>query len=207
MIDTKERTTEELILDAAMKVFTRKGFAAARMEEIAKEAGINRALLHYYHRDKQTMFNRIFESRFKEFFKGLFVIFESDNISLFEKIKRMVDHEISTLIKHPDLARFIITEIAQSPDLLIEYGKKLGVNPRMFIEAFERQVAKEVSDGIIKPIEGKQLLINIMSLCIYPFVARPIIQTMMTVDETNFYQMAEQRKKEVSEFIINAIKK
>lgn len=207
MIETKEKPTEELILDAAMKVFTRKGFAAARMEEIAKEAGINRALLHYYHRDKQTMFNRIFESRFKEFFKGLFVIFESDNISLFEKIKRMVDHEISTLIKHPDLARFIITEIAQSPDLLLEYGKKLGVNPRMFIEAFEKQVVKEVSEGVIKPIEGKQLLINIMSLCIYPFVARPIIQTMMSVDETNFYHMAEQRKKEVSEFIINAIKK
>lgn len=207
MTDVKEKPTEELILDAAMKVFTRKGFAAARMEEIAKEAGINRALLHYYHRDKQTMFNRIFESRFKEFFKGLFVIFESDNISLFEKIKRTVDHEISTLIKHPDLARFIITEIAQSPELLIEYGKKLGVNPRMFIEAFEKQVVKEVSEGVIKPIEGKQLLINIMSLCIYPFVARPIIQTMMSVDEANFYQMAEQRKKEVSEFIINAIKK
>ncbi len=207
MTETKEKPTEELILDAAMKVFTRKGFAAARMEEIAKEAGINRALLHYYHRDKQTMFNRIFESRFKEFFKGLFVIFESDNISLFEKIKRMVDHEINTLIKHPDLARFIITEIAQSPDLLLEYGKKLGVNPRMFIEAFEKQVAKEVSEGVIKPIEGRQLLINIMSLCIYPFVARPIIQTMMSLDETNFYNMAEQRKKELSEFIINAIKK
>jgi TetR/AcrR family transcriptional regulator len=207
MIETKEKPTEELILDAAMKVFTRKGFAAARMEEIAKEAGINRALLHYYHRDKQTMFNRIFEGRFKEFFKGLFIIFEADNISLFEKIKRMADHEISTLIKHPDLARFIITEIAQSPELLIEYGKKLGVNPRMFIEAFEKQVAKEVSDGIIKQIEGKQLLINIMSLCIYPFVARPIIQTMMSVDETSFYQMAEHRKIEVSEFIISAIKK
>lgn len=207
MIDVKEKPTEELILDAAMKVFTRRGFAAARMEEIAKEAGINRALLHYYHRDKQTMFNRIFESRFKDFFKGLFVIFESDNISIFEKIKRMVDHEITTLIKHPDLARFIITEIAQTPELLIEYGMKLGVNPRMFIETFEKQVAKEVNEGVIKPIDGKQLLINIMSLCIYPFVARPIIQTMMTVDETSYYKMAEQRKKEVSEFIINAIKK
>ncbi len=207
MIESKEKPTEELILDAAMKVFTRKGFAAARMEEIAKEAGINRALLHYYHRDKQTMFNRIFESRFKEFFKGLFVIFESDNISLFEKIKRMVDHEISTLMKHPDLARFIITEIAQSPDLLIEYGKKLGINPRVFIEAFEKQIAKEVDAGLIRPIEGKQLLINIMSLCIYPFVAKPVIQTMMSLNENNFYDMAEQRKIEVREFIINAIKK
>lgn len=207
MANSKERPTEELILDAAMKVFTRKGFAAARTEEIAKEAGINRSLLHYYYRDKQTMFNLIFESRFKEFFKGLFVIFEADNISLFDKIRRMVEHEINTLTKHPDLARFIITEIAHQPELLIEYGKKLGVNPRLFIEAFEKQVFKEVSAGIIKPIEGKQLLINVMSVCIYPFVAKPIIQTMMALDEVSFYEMTEQRKKEISEFIINAIKK
>lgn len=207
MIELKEKPTEELILDAAMKVFTKKGFAAARTEEIAKEAGINRALLHYYYRDKQTMFNLIFESRFKEFFKGLFVIFEADNISLFDKIRRMVEHEINTLIKHPDLAHFIITEIAQQPELLIEYGKKLGVNPRLFIEGFEKQVSKEVIAGTIKPIEGKQLLISIMSLCIYPFVAKSIIQTMMALDEAAFYQMTEQRKKEVSEFIISAIKK
>lgn len=206
MSASKEITTEELILNAAMKVFTRKGFAAARTEDIAREAGINRALLHYYFRDKQTMFNLIFETRFKEFFKGLFVIFDSDNISLFEKIRRMVDHEISTLLKHPDLARFIITEIAQSPNLLIEYGVKLGINPRIFIESFEKQVAREVNEGVIKPIAGKQLLINIMSLCIYPFVAQPVIQTMMKLDEVHFYELAEQRKKEVSEFIINAIK-
>lgn len=201
------KPTEELILDAAMKVFTRKGFAAARTEEIAKEAGINRALLHYYYRDKQTMFNLIFETRFKEFFKGLFVIFESDNLTLFDKIKRMVEHEINTLMKHPDLARFIITEIAQQPELLLEYGKKLGINPRLFIGAFEEQVSNEVKAGNIKPIEGKQLLMNIMSLCIYPFVAMPIINTMMQLGDSTFNTMMEQRKKEVYEFIINAIKK
>lgn len=202
-----EATTEERILDAAMKVFTRKGFAATRTEEIAKEAGINRTLLHYYYRDKQTIFNLIFETRFKEFFKGLFVIFEADNISLFEKIERMVDHEITTLSKHPHMARFVITEIAHEPNLLVEHGTKLGLNPRVMIAAFEKLVVKEVSEGIIKPIEGRQLLINIMSLCIYPFVASPIIQTMMSLNESEFIQLTEQRKKQVSEFIINAIKK
>lgn len=201
-----EATTEERILDAAMKVFTRKGFAATRTEEIAKEAGINRTLLHYYYRDKQTIFNLIFETRFKEFFKGLFVIFEADNISLFEKIERMVGHEINTLSKHPHMARFVITEIAHEPNLLLEHGTKLGLNPRVMIAAFEKLVAKEVSEGIIKPIEGRQLLINIMSLCIYPFVASPIIQTMMSLNESEFIQLTEQRKKQVSEFIINAIK-
>ena len=207
MADSKETPTEELILNAAMKVFTRRGFAAARTEEIAKEAGINRALLHYYYRDKQTIFNLIFETRFKEFFKGLFVIFEADNLSLYEKIKRMVEHEINTLIKHPDLARFIITEIAHRPELLLEYGKKLGINPRLFIGSFEELVLKEVNIGNIRPIEGRQLLMNIMSLCIYPFVAMPVINTMMQLDSEAFQAMMEERKKLVYEFIINAIKK
>ncbi len=204
---TKEKPTEELIRDAAMKVFTRKGFAAARTEEIAREAGINRALLHYYYGDKQTIFNLIFEKRFKEFFNGLFVIFQADNISLFDKIERMVDHEISTLTRHPHLARFVITEIANDPALLLAYGSKLGINPRVMISSFESLVEKEVSAGKIIPIQGRQLLINIMSLCIYPFVASPVIQTMMSLNEEEFYQMTEQRKKEVSAFIINAIKK
>ncbi len=204
--ETKE-ATEERILNAAMKVFTRRGFAAARMEDIAKEAGINRALLHYYYRDKQTMFDLIFATRFKEFFMGLFVIFDSDNLTLFEKIRRMVEHEINTLIKHPDLARFIITEIAQHPERLLEHGQKIGLNPRLLISSFQELTQKEVNQGIIKPIEAKQLLLHVMSLCIYPFVAKSIVQTMMQKDDSDFLDMMEQRKKEVSELIINGIKK
>jgi AcrR family transcriptional regulator len=208
MTETKEKPTEELILDAAMKVFTQKGFAAARTEDIAKEANINRALLHYYYRDKQTMFNLIFETRFKEFFNGLFVIFDSDNISLFEKIRRMVAHEINTLVKHPDLARFIITEIAQNPDRMLEHGQKIGINPRLLIGRFEALVQQEVEYGTIQSqTNGKQLIMNIMSLCIYPFVAKSIIQMMMQADERQFIEMMELRKLEISEFIINAIKK
>jgi TetR/AcrR family transcriptional regulator len=202
--ETKE-ATEERILNAAMKVFTRRGFAAARMEDIAREAGINRALLHYYYRDKQTMFDLIFATRFKEFFMGLFVIFDSDNITLFEKIRRMVEHEISTLIKHPDLARFIITEIAQHPERLLEHGQKMGLNPRLLISSFQILIQKEINEEIIKPIEAKQLLLHIMSLCIYPFVAKSIVQTMMQKDDNDFLDMMEQRKKEVSELIINGI--
>jgi TetR/AcrR family transcriptional regulator len=202
----KEKPTEEVILEAAMKVFTRRGFAAARTEEIAKEAGMNRALLHYYYRDKETIFNLIFETRFKEFFGGVFTIFKSEG-ELFQKIQRLIDHEIDTFSRHPDLARFIIGEIGQQPERLVEYGKKMNINPVEFIKMFEDQVQSEANLGKIKPIEGRQLIMNIMSLCIYPFVARPIIKTMLQVDDVSFNAMMEQRKKDVYEFIINAIKK
>ena len=194
-------------MDAATEVFTRKGFSAARTEDIAKQAGINRALLHYYYRDKQSIFNIIFEVRFKEFFHGLFVIFEADDLSFFEKLRRMIEHEIGTLLRHPDLARFIITEVGQNPERLLEYGKKLGVNPRLLLNTFEKQVELEIGTGLIRSIQGRQLLMNIMSLCIYPFVAKPIIQTMMQLNEVSFSEMMEVRKKEVYEFIITSIRK
>lgn len=205
MPETKEKATETLILDAAMKVFTLRGYDGARTEDIAKEAGINRTLLHYYFRDKQTMFNLIFETRFKEFFGGIFSIFSSDK-PLLDKMRLIIEHEINTFIAHPDLARFIISEVATRPERLIEHGQKLGINPRAFLESFEQQVKQEVKAGRIKAIEGRQLLMNIMSLCIYPFVAQPIIRTMMQLDRNSFNKMMEARKKEVYDFIMNALK-
>ncbi|MBS1543645.1 MAG: TetR/AcrR family transcriptional regulator [Bacteroidetes bacterium] len=202
-----DRTTEEKILDAASMVFTKKGFAATRTEDIARQAGMNRALLHYYYRDKQTIFNIIFETRFSEFFKGLFVIFDAGNISFFEKIRRMIHHEINTLLKHPDLARFVINEIAQDPERLLKHGSKIGINPRILIEAFEKQTEEEIKNGTIRPIEGRMLLIHIMSLCLYPFVARPVLETLMQLNSEQFTALMERRKEETYEFIINSIKK
>jgi len=203
-VEATHKPSEELILNAAVKVFTRKGYAGARMEEIAKEAGINRALLHYYFRDKETMFNIIFETRFKEFFTGLFGAFQSE-APLLEKIKWVIDHEITVLSQQPDLARFVIMEIAQQPDRLIQFGQKLGLNPRAMLGNFQKEIQQNITAGKIRPIDGRQLLMNIISICIYPFVAKPIIKTMMQMDENTFIDLMGKRKKDAYEFIINAI--
>jgi len=202
--EEKVKATENVILDAAMKVFTRRGFAGARMEEIAKEAGINRALLHYYFRDKETMFNLIFETRFKEFFSGIARILSSD-LPLFEKIRQMISHEIDTLTKHPDIPRFVIMEVANQPERLIQYGQKMGFNPRQLLTNFTQQVDNAIENKEIVSIDSRQLLMNVMSTCIYPFVAKPIIKTMMQMDEHSFASLMESRKKDLYDFIVKAI--
>lgn len=204
MSEEKVKATENVILDAAMKVFTRRGFAGARMEEIAKEAAINRALLHYYFRDKETMFNLIFETRFKEFFSGIARILSSD-LPLFEKIRQMISHEIDTLTKHPDIPRFVIMEVANQPERLIQYGQKMGFNPRQLLTNFTQQVDNAIENKEIVSIDSRQLLMNVMSTCIYPFVAKPIIKTMMQMDEHSFASLMESRKKDLYDFIVKAI--
>lgn len=117
----------------------------------------------------------------------------------------MIHHEIDVLIKDPDLPRFVITEIAQQPDRLFQLGQKMGINPRQFIKTFEDQIEHEVRNGKIRPVTGRQVLMNVMSLCIYPFVAKPIVKALMQLDEKSFSEMMEARKKDNYEFIVNAL--
>ncbi len=191
---------------AARKVFTQKGFAGARMDDIAREAGMNRALLHYYFRSKEKMFDMIFEQRMGEFFSGLARIMTS-NLELMQKIGAIVEHDISMISAQPDLPMFIMQELAQNPQRLLAHAASSGARPDMLLKAFTVQVKDAIDQNRIRPIDAGQLLINIMSLSIYPFIAKPMIKALKGLDDTAFDKMMKKRKEEVTEFVINAIKK
>ena len=200
-----DNQTEKGILQAAGKIFTEKGYAAARMEDIAAEAGINRALLHYYFRSKEKLFAIIFEQRMTEFFGGLAQIIFSE-ISLADKIRAIVSHDITMISQNPHLPLFVMQEIGQNPDRLIQFAEKAGAQPGHLLKIFTRQVEEEIKSGRIVQINAGQLLINIMSLAIYPFIAKPMIMTMQQLDQKGFDRIMNQRKNEVAEFILHALK-
>jgi AcrR family transcriptional regulator len=197
--------TENAIFEAARRVFTRKGYAAARMDEIAKEAGINRALLHYYFRSKERMFEKIFIERISQFFGGLVAILNSE-APLTEKIRRIIDHDISTFQEHPELPLFIMQELSLNPERLPKFMQGAGVNPKVVIDAFGAQVKKASRNGDMRATDGTQLLINIMSMCVYPFIARPLLRPALGLDEEGFRKMMEKRKTEVAAFVMQSIK-
>jgi len=201
----RDNKTEEAILLAAGKVFIRRGFAAARMDDIAKEAGINRALLHYYFRSKEKMFEIIFQQGMREFFDGLAKIVFSER-SLTEKIKAIVEHDIARIAQNPNLPLFVMQEIGQRPERLIEHAEKAGAKPGLLLKVFSKQVNNEIEKGNIRSVDPGQLLINIMSLAIYPFIAKPMIMTMQELDQKGFEKLMNRRKNEVSEFILQALK-
>lgn len=175
------------------------------MEDIAKEAGINRALLHYYFRTKDRMFDLVFEQRIREFFVGLAQII-SRPLPLFDKIRAIVEHDINMILAQPDLPIFIMQELTQNPERLIAVAKNSGIGPATMMKTYRAQVKEAVDKKLIRPIEGGQLLINIMSLCVYPFVAKPMIKAVQDLDDDQFEKMIKKRKQEVPEFIIDAIK-
>ena len=198
----KDKNTEGQILTAAKNVFQRKGMDGSRMQEIANEAGINKAMLHYYYRSKQLLFEAVFKSAFSLLAPQLNTILNDDS-SIEEKIKNFTHNYITFILKHPYLPNFIIQELNRNPEF-IEKIKQNKAFPNL--DKFKKQVNTEIEKGIIRPIKAEQLFINIMSLNIFPFVAKPLIKAFADVDDKMYKQLIEDRKIEVADFIINAIK-
>ena len=202
MNKTKDQNTEQIILIAAKNIFQRKGMDGARMQEIADEAGINKALLHYYYRSKQLLFEAVFKNAFSLLAPQLNKIL-NDESSLEDKIKNFTSSYITFISKHPYLPNFVIQEINRSPD----FSKNLKENPNFpNLEAFKEQVNDDVKNGLIKPIKAEQLFINILSLSVFPFIGSPLIKTIGNIDDVQFKQLIEERKTHVAHFIINSIK-
>ena len=206
-MNEQNKPTEEIIFDAAQKVFIEKGFNGARMEEIAKEAGINKALLHYYYRTKEKLFSAIFAKVFNHFVPKIVTFIESD-VSLFDKIRFFVDTYMDLILKNPYIPNFIISEINRNPDNIAELiGNIIGEKPNNAFDKLSKVIRIEVEKGNIRPIAPEQLIVNLIGLCVFPFIARPIIQAIIFKnDKKSYQQFLENRKKEIAEFIINSIK-
>lgn len=199
----KDTNTEALILQTARAVFIEKGLAGARMQDIADKAGFNKALLHYYFTSKNKLFDIVFEQEFGNFFSNLAAILTAE-LPLFEKIEKIVLLDIERLTQFPGLPNFMLNEMSQNPDTIMKRMNKMPFE--LILSAFQKQINGEVRKGIIKKVSAQQLLINIQSLCIFPFIARPMIKGFMQMDEKNYLAMIQKRKTEVAAFIIDAIK-
>lgn len=202
-MNANNENTEQLILSAAKCVFQRKGMDGARMQEIADEAGINKALLHYYYRSKQLLFEAVFKAAFLSLIPQLSKILDND-LPLEEKIRTFAANYIQFVAEHPYLPNFIIQEINKNPQFIREI---LDNKDFPSIEKFKAQVKMEIEKGTIKIIKAEQLFINLMALNVFPFIAAPLIKGVLKMDDKTFKQMMEDRKTEVGDFIINSIKK
>lgn len=198
----KDTTTEEKILNAARKVFIAKGMAGARMQDIADEAGINKALLHYYFRSKDKLFETIFSEIAQRFLPKVNDIFNSE-LTIYEKIEAFCKEYMENIQKNPFIPLFVISEMNKQPQ---DFIKRLFARERPRFDKFVLQLNEAVKKKEIRPIEPIQLLVNAMALCVFPFLARPIIQMVSDMNNTQYRAMIEERKKSVPKFIIDSIK-
>jgi len=201
MNETKKDNTEEKILVAAQEVFIEKGMDGARMQEIADKAGINKALLHYYFRTKQKLFEAIFEMVFSKIFPNLMAMVHSE-LPFEEKLGIFLEKYISLLQKNPFLPTFILKEMNRNPEILASIIKSNGVDPNEVIAMFK----KEMDAGRIRKMDPRDVLINMLGLSIFPVAAGPLLKIMFFDNNKQEYDhFIEKRKETVKAFILNSI--
>jgi len=199
----RDTNTETAILEAAGRIFTRSGYAATRMEAIAAEAGINRALLHYYFRSKERLFKMVFEQNFKQFYANFVPIIQSDE-PIEDRIRKLVSAETDMLLEHPDLPLFVLTEVARSREFISEtmdVSKLRGIFAELALV-----LLTEAEKGKIRPVDPRLVIMHLMSLCVFPFAAKPLFSAVTGTSEEEFKSLIISRKELVTESILQLIK-
>lgn len=192
-----DHTTEEKIKEAARKVFTRKGYAAARTRDIAEEAGINLALLNYYFRSKEKLFDIIMMENVHRFMGGVQEIFANEKTSLNEKTESVASNYIDMLIQHPDLPLFIMSELRARPDKLVE---RMGIKEFLFKSCYFRQLAETLKNRQIE-INPMHYFLNTLAMIVFPFIGSPIVRNIGNMKQEQFAQMMSERKKLIAKWV------
>jgi AcrR family transcriptional regulator len=197
--------TEQKILNAAREIFLEKGRDGSRMQEIAGRAGINKALLHYYFRTKDKLYTEVFKNEIQSFFENLLLsIPDTDNIE--NLIKNFVNDYIDRLADRPEIIRFVIWEIQQRGNTFADILKNILTNQGYSEIPLLRRIEEAIATEKIRKANPTHLAISIIGVCVYPFIARPILERIFTDIQIGSQDFLEERKVEVFKLIWNGIK-
>jgi len=184
-------SAEQKIKAAAQKLFTQKGYASVKTRDIAAEAGINLALLNYYFRSKEKLFELVMADNMIIIVEGAAGIIHDKDTNLDQKVERLTAHYINVIRKNPDVPQFVLTEIKNHPDKL---AAVLGGKLDIFNSVFIKQIQEKAESGEMVNVNPVQFLVNLLGLTVFPFIARPLLLSIGRVDEETFGMMMEQRK-------------
>ena len=189
----KNPSTEDKIKDAARRVFTAKGYAATRTRDIAEESGFNLALINYYFRSKEKLFDIIMVEHLQLFIHSVMGIVNDPASSLDKKLELVIRHYIDMLIANPNLPIFVLNEVSADPEKLIEkLGVKQMVHDELVIVKQWRELTTKKKTASVNPLH---ILMNVVSLTIFPFLGSPIIRNRTGLNMQQFNALMEERKK------------
>lgn len=188
----KEKDTEQKIKEAARIIFQQKGFAGARTRDIAESAGINLALLNYYFRSKQKLYDIIMTETMQTFFGGVIKILDNQETSLEEKVEAFVVHYIDLLSENANIPHFILNNVREDPE---GYLEKIGSLQQAKHSFFVQQFIQAGMEGKVPPINPIHFLMNLIGLVVFPFLAKPMIVANTEISDKIYSEMIEERKR------------
>lgn len=184
--------TELKIVASAEKLFYQKGKAGTSMQDIADDAGINRTLLNYYFRSKDQLFEAVFRKAMAGFVPSLASMLNSD-MSFEDYVPKLIQTVIDTMIENPQIPIFVLQELSSNPERMPQVIKEMGIDPGIALSKME---AERGTGSEFQP-DPRQVIINLLSLCIFPFAARPVITEILFNGDNDAYLAAMKQRKEI----------
>ena len=192
--------TENKIVASAEKLFYRKGKAGTSMQDIADDAGINRTLLNYYFRSKDKLFEAVFRNALARFVPGLAAMLHS-GISFEEYVPKLMETIIDAMLLNPQIPSFVLQELSSNPDRMPQIIKEMGIDPKVATAKMEASGYPAGPAGT----DPRQMIINVLSLCIFPFAARPVITEILFDGDNDAYLDAMKQRRELLPLMMKRI--
>ncbi len=184
--------TEELIKETAMRIFFVEGRLHATTQVIAKEAGVNRGLIYYYFKGRDQLFEVVFKEALAVVRNRSRELFLSKKMSFRKKIGEFVELSIEKNLKYPYLEMFLITEINRDDStVFVPVGNELR---KEMLQDIEAGLQEEIKKGTVPKMTAEQFLFNVISLCSFPALYKPMLQQMLNIDESGYAKMMQERK-------------
>jgi TetR/AcrR family transcriptional regulator len=196
--------TRERILEAAHRVFLRKGTASSRTQEIAAEAGINKALVHYYFGTKAALADAIFERALGTLLPKIFGILADPDRSIEEKVRAIVQEQIEFQSARPYFAGYLVSELHAQPDRIARLMIRRG--GRIPLDVLQKQLRDGAKAGRFRPMSGEQFVASMMGLLIFPFAIRPALQELLGLDDARWRAFIEERRRLLPDFFMAGLR-
>jgi len=197
---SQDLSTELKIKEAAKRVFMAKGFDGCSTREIAKEAGMNVALVNYYFRSKGQLFQLIFKAALEDFMLSMVDVFSTD-LSLESKMRIFIEREYDFLTKHPEMPGFIIGEMSRADGC--GAGNMYWMKDKIDETGIFSDILKAQEAGEIRKMDLLSIALILMSNCHFPFLGKPFVQNALLVSDEHYEQQLVLHKQYVTEMMIN----
>jgi len=198
--------TETKILQAAEKEFFEKGYAGARTASIAEAAGVTHAMLHYYFRTKDKLFERIVSEKINKLGDIVLSAIGDSNLPLEDRIRQGVERHFDFISANRDLPRFIVNEVLTGPEIVRTIGTSIQNIVNNVLSNLQHEIDEYAAKGLCLHIDARMLLIDIVSLNVFPFMAAPIVQGAIGDSYESYDEFLALRKKENEETILRKLK-
>lgn len=180
-LSMKDLATEEKIKIAAERLFMENGFSATRTRDIAEAAGINLALLNYYYRSKENLFNIIVMEKMDMFFNLIVSILNDETISFEKKIEQLVHRYSDLMIENPQLPLFLMSAIQRNPDL---FAEKTNIKERV----------SDMKNNFIGKENEIQFMMDVFSVIVFPFILRNAFEVAYGLDKDTYDDLMNKRR-------------